>query len=191
MKIHLWPIIMILAIAFSFARADESPLDKADKLAGAKKYEEALTLLREYDRSHPEDVEVHNRIQKILKRQNKQQEAIAEYRERFEKDPTPFNGYLYARLLESPIERETKFREIVAKDGKFVWGYVGLATALLDQDRLQDGIDAADEGIKNVSEPAELDYIKARIYRRMQDYPAAAAAMREYYRLKPNDETRD
>lgn len=191
MKIRMWPIALILLLILPIARAEETALDKADSLAGQKKYDEALTLLREYDKTHPDDIEVHDRIQRILKRQDKQQDALAEYKKRLEQNPSAFNGYLYARLLESPVERETSFKEIISKDPKFAWGYVGLATAMLDQDRLQDGIDAANEGIKSVADTAELYYIKARIYRRMQDYPAAAAAGSEYNKLKPNDDTRD
>lgn len=175
----------------SMVRAEESALQKADQLAGAKKYEEALAVLHDYEKSHPTEIEVHDRIQRLLKRQNKQQEALAEYKDRYEKDPSALNGYLYVRLLESPVERENRYKEIIAKNPGFVWGHVGLATALMDQDHLQDGIDAADQGLKQVSEPAELHYIKARIYRRMQDYPAMASEAREYYRLHPDDESRE
>ena len=195
MKIHLTPIALMLALILAFvlpiALAEETALEEAGLLMGQKKFDEALTLLREYDRTHPDDIEVHDQIRRIFDLQDKRQQAIAEYKQRLEQNPTSMNRYLYARLLESPVEREANFREIIALDPKFVWGHVGLATALLDQDRLQDGIDAADEGIRTVSDTAELQYIKARIYRRMQKYPEAAAAMREFNRLKPNDDSRD
>src|SRR5262245_48251826 len=100
-------IVLILCIAMPLL-AQETELDKADQLTGKKKYDEALNVLREYDKAHPGDMEAHDRIQRIFKLQAKQDQAVAEYKQRYENDPSAINGYLYARIIVSPVEREAK-----------------------------------------------------------------------------------
>ena len=95
-------------------------------------------------------------FQHVIEKKSGEEAVIAEYRALFEKEPTSFHGYLYGKLIKSPVEREKLFREIVVKDPGYVWGNVGLATALMDQDRLQEGIDACKAGMNTVSEPTEL-----------------------------------
>jgi thiol-disulfide isomerase/thioredoxin len=165
--------------------------DQADQLVSQKKPDQAVQLLRDYDKTHPNDVTVHESIQRILKKEGKQEQALSEYKQRYEKDSNGLNSYLYARLLSSPSEQEKIYRTTIEKHPDSVWGHFGLATSLLDQDRLQEGIDAAEAGLKTVKEPARLHYVMARIYRRMKDYPNAAAQARENYKLDPTDDNRD
>lgn len=183
-------IIFILFIG-AFLNAQDTPLDKADLLTAKHKYEEALSILRDYEKSHPTDIEAHDRIRRIFTKQGKLNDLIAEYKDRFEQTPTPWNGYLYARLVPSPVERESLFNQIISKNPSFAEGHAGLATALMDQDRLQDAIDAADKGLQLAAERVELNYIKARIFRRMENYPKAAAEAREYLKLNSGESARN
>ena len=172
--------------------AEEMPdvFEQARTLVSQKKVDEALHLLREYEKAHPNDVDTHETIQRIMNRNGKKEEALAEYKQRFEKDPSGFNGYLYFRMLDVPSDREKGFREVIVKDATSVWGHYGLATALLDQDKLEQGIEEASAALTQLKEPAQLHYVIARIYRRLEDYKKAAFHMREFYRLDPTDDHR-
>lgn len=188
----LFPAALVLVLFITVdVNAEKTPLDKADEFIAKHKYEEALSILKDYEKSHHSDIAVHDRIRRVFAKQGKLNELIAEYKQQFENDSTSWNGYLYARLVQSPVERENLFNEMITKDPKFAPGHAGLATALMDQDRLQAGIEAADKGLQQVTEPAELNYVKARIFRRMEDYPKAAAEAREYYKLAPTESARN
>lgn len=181
-------VILMLCAPILFA---ETILEQAQKLSSDKKPDEAIQLLKDYDKTHPDDVDVHELIQKIMLRNDKKDQALAEYKQRYEGKPNGLNGYLYAKLLDQPSEREKAFRKVIEQDPTSVWGYYGVANALMDQDRLQEGIDAGTAALTKVDHPAKLYYVMARIYRRMQDYEHAVTSMRECYKLDPTEENMD
>jgi peroxiredoxin len=183
-------IVVLLLGIFSVAVA-EDVIDQSRKLARDGKVEEALTLLRNEEKKKPDDMDLHDQIQKILIRHGRRSEALVEYKQRYDQQPTGFNGYLYFHLLEKPSEQETGFRSVIAKDPASVWGYYGLANSLLDQDDLEKAVTEGKKGLDKVKEPARLHYVLARVYRRMKDYPNAAEQMREYYKLDPGDDNRE
>jgi thiol-disulfide isomerase/thioredoxin len=184
-KTFVLAILFFVSGGFLFA---DSILDQGNALLKDKKPDEAIQLLKKYDAEKPGDVDVNEMIQRIMLRNDKKDQALAEYKERYETHPGAVNGYLYARLLDQPSDREKVFGEIINKDPKSVWGYYGLANALMDQDRLQEGVDSATQALVIVEQPAKLHYILARIYRRMQDYENAASHMKEFYRLDPTED---
>lgn len=180
------PLVLafLLFVSIGILSAD-SILDQADALVKDKKADEAIQLLKKYDVEKPGDVDVNEMIQRLMLRNDKKDQALAEYKARYEAHPEAVNGYLYARLLDQPSDRERLFNEIINKDPKSVWGYYGLANALMDQDRLQEGVDSATKALEVVDQPAKLHYVLARIYRRMLDFPNASSHMKEFSRLDP------
>jgi len=182
-------IVVTLSLLISFCLyADD--LKKANELAGKKQYDQALQVLRAYDLKHPDDLKVHEKIQRILKSQKKDDEALKIYKERYEKNPTPLNAHLYANLIESPSEREELARKARDENPKSFWSYYDLAIALLDQDRLQEGVFVAEEGFSTVDYPARLHYAAARIYRRMKEYSKAAEQARLAYKSEQSEENK-
>ncbi len=188
MKTALIGVLIFLLAGILFG---EDVMDQARKLAQQNKVDEAVALLRNHGKTHPNDIELHKLIQTILTRHGRKEEALKEYKERYEKEPTGLNGYLYVRLFDVPSEQEKIFREVAGKDPNSEWGYYGLATALLDQDKLQEGIDQASAGLGKAQKPAQIHYVMGRIYRRMKDYKNAAEQMRLYHQLEPTDDHRE
>ncbi len=183
---------ILLAIIFLFTttiQADD--LENARKLMSENKYDEALKVLRKFETAHADDIKVHELIRKALARLEKEPEALAEYKSRYEKAPTPFNAFLYAELIESPAEREQLFRKVRDEYPKDLWSHFGLAGALLDLDRLQEGVFVAESGLSQVDKPARLYYIIARLHRRMNDYPKAAEFARKAYESEAVEENQD
>jgi tetratricopeptide (TPR) repeat protein len=188
---HMKKVAIILLLLTAVAFADESVIDKARQLEKDKKVDEAIQLLKDYDKQHPNDVDVNEAIQRIMTRNNRKDQAVKEYKQRYESQPNGFNAYLYGHLIDEPSAREKLFQQAIAKDPKSVWGYYGLSNAYMDQDRLQEGIDFSKTALNKVDDAAMLHYVMARIYRRMKDYVNAASEMREFYRLHPTDENKE
>ena len=185
-------IIVVLLLTICSVAVAEDALDQSRKLVREGKVDEALTLLRNEEKTKPDDMDLHDQIQKILIRHGRRDEALAEYKQRYEKQPNGLNGYLYLKLLDKPSEQEKGFRDVIAKDPGSVWGYYGLANSLLDQDELEKAVAEGKKGLDNhVKEPARLHYVLGRIYRRMEDYPNAAEQMRAYYKLDPGEDNRE
>ena len=113
--------LLLLFICAGILQASEV-LDKASQLVSKKKNGEALQLLKSYDRTHPNDVDVQEMIQKIMKKEGKEAEALSEYKQKYQNSPTGLNAYLYARLLDSPSEQEKIYRAVIEKDPASPWG---------------------------------------------------------------------
>lgn len=190
MKKVLLSLFFCLFAAFVSAATNDA-LEKARNLYSAKKYDEALKVLVDFDQSHPDDLAANDLIQRIYEKQGKREDAIALYKARYEKTPTAFNGYLYIRMLDVPSEQEKLLRDAIAKDPKSVWGFYGLVNSLMDQDRLQDGIEEGGKGLLVVTQPSRLHYVVARTYRRMKDYRNAATQAHAAYMLDPSQENAD
>jgi tetratricopeptide (TPR) repeat protein len=186
-KLLTLPIFVVL-LSFLPVLSFADPLKKAESLRQSKKYEEALKVLNEFLKKQPEDVEAQEAVQEILLSQRKEEEVIAEYKARFEKNRSALNAHLYGKLLESPSEREALFREARDSHPRDIWGYVGLANALLDQDRLQEATEVAREGVTHVTKPARLHYVAARVYRRMKEFGKAVTEARLALKADPSDE---
>jgi thiol-disulfide isomerase/thioredoxin len=168
-------ILFILFFFFVPLLVVADPLKKAESLLQANKSDEALKVLEEFLREHPENVDAHEAIQKIMLNRRGESEIIAEYEAKYQRTPTGLNAHLYGKLLESPSEKEALFRQVREKHPQEIWGHFGLANALLDQDRLQEAAHVAEEGVTYVSNPARLHYVAARTYRRMKDFAKAVA----------------
>jgi thiol-disulfide isomerase/thioredoxin len=183
-------IVLLLILCFCLpVFADE--LKDADKLIAKRQYDQALQLLRAYDQKHPNQLDVHEKIQQILKKQKKEDDALKLYKDRYEKNPTALNAHLYLLLIKSPSERETLARKSRDTDARNSWGHYDLAIALLDQDRLQEGAFVAEEGFSKVDRPARLHYAAARIYRRMKEFTKAAEQARLAYKAEPTSAYKD
>ena len=115
-------ILSIFILLICSVLSAETVLDQARKLVSDKKIDEAIQLLKSYDKEHPNDVDVHELIQRIMTRNDRKTEAVAEYKQRYEAQPTALNGYLYARLLDQPSDQEKLYREVIAKEPASVWG---------------------------------------------------------------------
>jgi thiol-disulfide isomerase/thioredoxin len=179
-------VALIILLLCTWCYADE--LQEADKLVRMKQYDQALKLLQAYDQKHPDEVTVQEKIQRVFKSQKKEADALKIYKERYEKNPTPLNAHLYSNLIDSPSEREDLARKTRDAYPKNFWPHYDLATALLDQDRLEEAVFVAEEGMSQVDDPARLHYVDARVYRRMKEYSKAAEQMRLAYKAEPTDE---
>lgn len=181
-------LVLILFLLVPLVLSANEALKKAESLTKSGKQDEALKVLNDVLVKDPQNVEALEAIQKIHLGRGKEPDVIAEYKARYEQSPSALNAHLYGDLLESPSERETFFREIRDEHPQEVWGYFGLANALLDQDRLQEAAYVTEEGVPYVRTPARLHYVAARIYRRMKEFGKAAEQASLAFQAAPSNE---
>src|SRR6476660_4245579 len=93
-------IILLLFGAFIFA--DDSVIDQARKLEKDKKIDDAIQLLKDYDKQHPNDVDVNEALQRIMTHNNRKDQAVKEYKQRYDAQPNGLNAYLYGHLIDEP-----------------------------------------------------------------------------------------
>ncbi len=167
-----------------------SPVEKEVRsLLDQGKRTEAVARLRSELEKDPDNIGLHRLYQDTLRAMGESDRLQKEYQARLLKAPDDaLAHYLYGRalILERTREAQDEFKKAVELDPNFLWGYLGLSSAMKMNDDKFEAVQALEQGMKHIPDSPLLYLNLADVRYSMKLYREAIEAADKCIKLDPS-----